>query len=454
MSMVITSDNNRIIFGSEDSAIWVWDLPDEFEMNSAEQKFEYDVIMSYSSKDKKTVDALAKRLSEDGLNIWFMEPGESRSSAFPNALERSRVLLMFISQEYVESVWKDEKSDLMIFMVPHSQHRFIPLLIEDCIIPDIIAEFSYLDWRTPSNEAYNSLLNALRNKNAKTPKRFPEQLGNQAETLSSNSHTSNATVDVPIIILAMTKDEAESIQSGKIFDDPIVANNERNRFNELKKYIDINNILASNYSEDRDRWLPGIHLNETIEDIIIQVIDSINHNMANKIDYGGQTINVRMLSTEFFINDSAKRVLIWKELGDSGALFIIDAISMFHPILRQMLMKSGLEMRENVGFIVINPLRSYANDERNPINNIFKEDLEYLYHRHSDKYDLLVELDIKDIISLKRSIYAMISKILPEIQSPKINKNNKEFLKKFNGSQGIKGFQSVIFGEENRSVRR
>ena len=29
--------------------------------------FEYDVFLSYSSKDKKTVHALAKRLRKDGL---------------------------------------------------------------------------------------------------------------------------------------------------------------------------------------------------------------------------------------------------------------------------------------------------------------------------------------------------------------------------------------------------
>ena len=33
--------------------------------------FEYDVFLSYSSKDKKTVHALATRLKKEGLRVWL-----------------------------------------------------------------------------------------------------------------------------------------------------------------------------------------------------------------------------------------------------------------------------------------------------------------------------------------------------------------------------------------------
>ena len=55
-------------------------------------RFEYDVFLSYSSKDKKTVHALAERLREDGLRVWLdawvIQPDSSLSPR-----ERARVAL-------------------------------------------------------------------------------------------------------------------------------------------------------------------------------------------------------------------------------------------------------------------------------------------------------------------------------------------------------------------------
>ena len=36
--------------------------------------FDYDVFLSYSSRDKKAVRALAKRLKDDGLRVWLDDP--------------------------------------------------------------------------------------------------------------------------------------------------------------------------------------------------------------------------------------------------------------------------------------------------------------------------------------------------------------------------------------------
>jgi beta-lactamase class D len=45
------------------------------------QRFKYDVFLSYSSKDRKVVRQLAKRLKKDGVRVWFDEweikPGDS-----------------------------------------------------------------------------------------------------------------------------------------------------------------------------------------------------------------------------------------------------------------------------------------------------------------------------------------------------------------------------------------
>jgi len=148
--------------------------------------FEYDVFLSYSSKDKKTVHALATRLKKDGLRVWLdawvIKPGDPISLKIQHGLEKSRTLLMCMSPAYFDSEWGTLEGHTLLFRDPtNAQRRFIPLLIEDCTPPDIIAQFAYIDWRTPSDEAYGKLLAACRGDEAETAEPMaPEKQADQA----------------------------------------------------------------------------------------------------------------------------------------------------------------------------------------------------------------------------------------------------------------------------------
>ncbi len=128
-------------------------------------RFEYDVFLSYSSKDKKIVHALAERLREDGLRVWLdawviqsdssLSPRERarvRAAKIQHGVEKSRTLLMCMSPAYFESEWGKLEHHSMLFRDPtNAQRRFIPLLIKDCQPPDIIAQFAHIDWQTKSD---------------------------------------------------------------------------------------------------------------------------------------------------------------------------------------------------------------------------------------------------------------------------------------------------------------
>lgn len=42
-------------------------------MQHISEQFSFDVFLSHSSKDKKVVLEIAKRLKSDGLRVWFDE---------------------------------------------------------------------------------------------------------------------------------------------------------------------------------------------------------------------------------------------------------------------------------------------------------------------------------------------------------------------------------------------
>ena len=128
--------------------------------------FKYDVFLSYSSKDKEVVHALAERLKQDGLRVWLdawaIRPGDSIPLKIQEGLEQSRVLLMCMSPDYFASDWGRMEHLTLLFRDPtNAERRFIPLLIEECQPPDIIAQFARIDWRTISEEGIRPVPNRL-----------------------------------------------------------------------------------------------------------------------------------------------------------------------------------------------------------------------------------------------------------------------------------------------------
>ncbi|MDQ1252205.1 MAG: hypothetical protein QG646_1323 [Euryarchaeota archaeon] len=136
--------------------------------------FEYDVFFSYSSKDKSIVHALAESLRKDGLRVWLdkweIRPGDLIPLKIQRGLEKFYTLLMCMSPAYFDSEWGNMEHLTILFRNPtNTQRRLIPLLIADCIPPDTIAQFAYIDWRTCSDEAYGDILDSCSENNSELP---------------------------------------------------------------------------------------------------------------------------------------------------------------------------------------------------------------------------------------------------------------------------------------------
>ncbi len=63
----------------------------------------YDVFLSHASADRPAVEALARRLREDGiepfLDKWCLVPGDPWQEALEDALESSRTCAVFLGAE-------------------------------------------------------------------------------------------------------------------------------------------------------------------------------------------------------------------------------------------------------------------------------------------------------------------------------------------------------------------
>jgi formylglycine-generating enzyme required for sulfatase activity len=222
--------------------------------------FEYDVFLSYSSKDKSIIHPLTNRLKQDDLRVWLDEwaikPGDSIPIKIQHGLEKSHTLLMCMSPAYFGSEWGTMESYSLLFRDPtNKQRRLIPLLITDCIRPDFIAHLKYIDLRTPSDEAYNDILDSCR-ENKEIPK-----------TLTSPS-TSIEFVLIPSGKFMMGSPSDE--QDGYIFEYPVHEVAIKNSFYTGKYPVtqkQWERVMGSTPSHFKGEYLPveSVSLNDVQE---------------------------------------------------------------------------------------------------------------------------------------------------------------------------------------------
>ncbi len=129
--------------------------------------FIYDIFISYNSKDRVTVRRLAERLRDDGLRVWWDQweilPGDSIPLKIEQGLERSRTLVLIMSENAFASEWVTLERQTAFFLDPmNTQRRFVPVLIQNCKIPSTIAQFKYIDYRKKITKAYNELLSVCK----------------------------------------------------------------------------------------------------------------------------------------------------------------------------------------------------------------------------------------------------------------------------------------------------
>ncbi|MEO5370721.1 MAG: toll/interleukin-1 receptor domain-containing protein [Magnetococcus sp. DMHC-1] len=126
-------------------------------------EYEFDVFLSYSSRDKVVVRNLAKRLKTDGLRVWFDDwvvlPGEPIYPAIEKGMDGSRVGVLILSRHSVGAEWPEMERSTFIFRDPtNKERRFVPLRLDDCTIPGSLKQYSIIDYRKRNKAEYQRLL--------------------------------------------------------------------------------------------------------------------------------------------------------------------------------------------------------------------------------------------------------------------------------------------------------
>ncbi len=136
-------------------------------------KVGFDVFLSHASADKLPVEALARRLRDDGLepflDQWHLVPGEPWQEALEDALETSRTCAVFVSRKL--GPWQNEEMRVALDKRVRSvDFRVIPVLLPGASrpggkdLPRFLRRLSWVDFRTGLNDdyEYQRLLSGIR----------------------------------------------------------------------------------------------------------------------------------------------------------------------------------------------------------------------------------------------------------------------------------------------------
>ena len=126
------------------------------------------VFLSHSSVNKTFVRRVKISLEQYKIKTWLDEanikPGESITESLQEGLNKCDVLLLFLTPHSVQSGWvRSEWQSRFAVQVSTRKVKVMPLLIEDCDIPEFLKDIKYIDFRSDYDTGIADLLRALLN---------------------------------------------------------------------------------------------------------------------------------------------------------------------------------------------------------------------------------------------------------------------------------------------------
>jgi len=132
-------------------------------------KFEYDVFISYSHRNKNWVHGvLLPRLEKANLKVFIdfrdFKIGAASVKEMERGITRSQKTLVVLTPEYLKSSWAEFEILMIQTLSPANRDlRVIPVLRKECSLPTSISYMNYVNLVNPKNKEaeWRRLLDAL-----------------------------------------------------------------------------------------------------------------------------------------------------------------------------------------------------------------------------------------------------------------------------------------------------
>ncbi len=134
-------------------------------MKSQEHSHLGKVFISHTAVDKGFVRRLKARVEAAGYNVWLDEhdllAGDSLAEQIGEALTRTRVVLVVVSEASVASRWLRYELNIATQRMIKGECRVIPVVIDGSELPPEVRGLLYADCRTSLRRGWRSIETAL-----------------------------------------------------------------------------------------------------------------------------------------------------------------------------------------------------------------------------------------------------------------------------------------------------
>lgn len=125
-----------------------------------------DVFVSHSHKDKEVADKLVRDLRQEGISVWYDDDdllvGHDIVDEVYDGIRNSRFLAVVLTTNSVQSKWvRQEINRAKVDELERSRVILLPLLFEDCPVPDPLVTKKYADFRTDYLRGFRQLLTRI-----------------------------------------------------------------------------------------------------------------------------------------------------------------------------------------------------------------------------------------------------------------------------------------------------
>lgn len=227
-------------------------------------------------------------------------------------------------------------------------------------------------------------------------------------------------VEIKFVVVTMLRDEATALISGEV-----LQGDERDQFQQILDMFQEQDVKAwlDHYNEqDRNKWRPHACADQAIEEIVRETLVLAQHKLSDI------PLRLSFCSNEFF--DESNEGLqegTWQKLNASSFVMIVDAISLFHPYIRQTL--SDSQTQNNASIIVISPLDLSAHTTHHALENAVHLRMKRAFARFDYHYDYSCEIGVGNLRAMKRWLVTVLPTTAINIQDPKpLEDNNRDFV--------------------------